>query len=118
MLKVKQVQLDSCPTLERRDLSQKKLDHLCQSTKLKINFQECCSNSESGKTKAKCKSYLMNLAAFYDRVITSVEKGRAMNVVCMDVIYLDFCTAFDMVPKTFFFLNWRDMDLTGGLFSG
>jgi len=45
-------------------------------------------------------------------VTRSMDNGRVT-----DVMYPDFCKAFDMVPPTIH-LNWRDVDLMGGLFSG
>lgn len=62
---------------------------------------------------SKGKSSSNNLLSLYSGVTTSVEKGRARDVIC-----LDFCKASDMVPTTSFFLNWKHRVLVARLFSG
>ena len=67
--------------------------------------------SQHGLTKGR--SCLTNLISFYDPVARLVDEGKAV-----DVVYLDFSKAFDMVSHRFSWGNWLPVAWTAVPFFG
>jgi len=74
--------------------------------------KEVTGGSQQGFTKSKL--CLTELVAFYDSVTTLVDKGRAT-----DVVFLDLSTAFDTPSHSpSLSPNWGDADLMDGPLGG
>ena len=48
----------------------------------------------------KGRSCLTNLVSFCDKATSLVDEGKAVDVVYLDIVYLDFSKAFDTVSHS------------------
>ncbi|CAM4687446.1 unnamed protein product [Caretta caretta] len=69
------------------------MEQVLKESILKHLERKVIGNSQHGFTKGK--SCLTNLIAFYDKITGSVDEGKAV-----DVLFLDFSKAFDMVSHS------------------